>query len=73
MSDDAADRIEELDKACKEWAEVSQRNYQRAKTAETKLMSAWCALEDIRRFSGCSDSRRKALEALAELKGEDRG
>jgi hypothetical protein len=30
-------RIEELDKACKEWAEVSQRNYQRAKAAEAKL------------------------------------
>ncbi len=68
-----ADRIEKLDKACKDWAEVSQRNYQRAMTAETKLRSAWCALEDIRRFSGCGDSRRKAEEALAKLKGEDRG
>ena len=33
----AADRIEELEKACKEWADVSQSNYQRAKAAEAKL------------------------------------
>ena len=32
-----ADRIEELEKACKEWSEVSQSNYQRAKAAEEKL------------------------------------
>jgi hypothetical protein len=32
-----ADRIEELEKACAEWAEVSQSNYQRAKAAEAKL------------------------------------
>ena len=30
-------RIEELEKACKEWSEVSQSNYQRAKAAEAKL------------------------------------
>ena len=33
----AADRIEELAKACDEWAEVSQSNYQRAKVAEANL------------------------------------
>jgi len=33
----AATRIEELEKACKEWADVSQSNYQRAKAAEAKL------------------------------------
>lgn len=31
------ERIEELEKACNEWAEVSQSNYQRAKAAEAKL------------------------------------
>ena len=33
-------RIEELEKACKEWADVSQSNYQRAKAAEAKLAKA---------------------------------
>jgi hypothetical protein len=33
----AADEIEQLDKACKEWAEVSQNNYQRAKAAQAAL------------------------------------
>ena len=31
------ERIKELEKACNEWAEVSQSNYQRAKAAEAKL------------------------------------
>ena len=30
-------RIQELEKACKEWSEVSQSNYQRAKAAEAEL------------------------------------
>lgn len=34
---EAADRIEELEQACDEWAEVSQNNYQRAKAAEAAL------------------------------------
>ena len=34
---EAADEIEQLDKACKEWAEVSQNNYQRAKAAQAAL------------------------------------
>jgi hypothetical protein len=38
------DHIEALDKACKEWAEVSQRNYKRAKAAEAKLAKAREAL-----------------------------
>jgi hypothetical protein len=33
---EAADEIEQLRKACDEWSEVSQRNFQRAKTAETE-------------------------------------
>ena len=37
---DLADRIEELDRACSEWADVSQANYQRAKKAEAKLAKA---------------------------------
>lgn len=34
---DAADRIEALSNACKDWAEVSQSNYQRAKAAEARV------------------------------------
>jgi hypothetical protein len=35
-----ADDLEALDKACKEWVDVSQRNYQRGKAAEAKLAKA---------------------------------
>ena len=34
---EAADEIEQLTKACKEWSEVSQNNYQRAKAAQAAL------------------------------------
>jgi hypothetical protein len=40
-----ADDLETLDKACKEWADVSQRSYQRGKAAEAKLAKAVEALE----------------------------
>lgn len=66
---DPTDRIEELEKACTEWTEVSQSNYQRAKAAEAKLAKAVKALEEIKRYSPCGDSRRKAIETLAEIKG----
>jgi hypothetical protein len=51
---EAADRIEQLGKACAEWAEVSQSNYQRAKVAETKLAE-------------CEARLGKAVEALRVL------
>jgi hypothetical protein len=44
--------IEDREKACVEWAEVSQSNYQRAKAAEAKLaqaverLEAWVKLAD---------------------------
>ena len=34
---EAADEIEQLTKACYEWAEVSQQNFQRAKAAQAAL------------------------------------
>jgi hypothetical protein len=34
---EAADEIENLTKACHEWAEVSQQNYQRAKAAQAAM------------------------------------
>ena len=43
-------RIEELEKACAEWAEVSQSNYERAKSAEAKLARAVEALEIVSNY-----------------------
>lgn len=67
---DLADRIEELDRACSEWADASQANYQRAKTAEAKLAKAVEALEDIRRYSSCGYAGRKSVDTLAALTGD---
>jgi len=47
LTDFAADRIEALGRACTEWAEVSQSNYQRAKAAEAKLAKAVEALRNL--------------------------
>ena len=47
LEDEAADRIEQLDKACSQWAEVSQSNYQRAKALEAKLNKVVSALRSI--------------------------
>jgi len=52
-----ADRIEELEKSCAEWAEVSQRNYQRAKSAESSLKNSMMAC-------------RIMEDAIAELRGQ---
>ena len=41
--DAAIARAEEADAACVEWAEVSQRNYQRAKAAEAAMQ--WQSIE----------------------------
>ena len=38
--------IERLEKACDDWAEVSQSNYQRAKAAEAKLAKAVDGLKE---------------------------
>jgi hypothetical protein len=46
---EAADRIEQLGKACAEWAEVSQKNFQRAKAAKNKLEKV---LSHIRKMQG---------------------
>ena len=52
LEDEAADRIEALEaenaalsEACAKWAEVSQRNYQRAKGAEAERDGLRAALE----------------------------
>jgi hypothetical protein len=63
-----ADDLETLDKACKEWVDVSQQNYQRAKVAEAKLAKAVEALGEI-----ATDEHPLgwiAIAALAELKGD---
>ena len=42
----------------------------RAERAEAKLAKAVEALEDIKRYSSCGDTRRKTIETIAEIKGE---
>ena len=63
-----AAEIERLEKACAEWAEVSQSNYQRAKAAEAKLTKVTAAyrLEAMQR----DDYSHAAFEQhLVELTG----
>lgn len=62
LTTEAADRIEELEKACDEWAEVSQSNYQRAKLAEAKLAKAVTELKmltDVSKYMQSSTSHGK--------------
>jgi hypothetical protein len=83
--EEAADRIEQLGKACAEWADVSQSNYQRAKAAEAKLAKAVEALRAVDALDpegmidGCSQSALRGLvlrmgeisrATLAEIKGD---
>ena len=71
--DEAADRIEqlaatkeELEKACKEWAEVSQCNYQRAKAAEE-------VLEEVRGIVlGANFAKTRYERAWRYYTGEDK-
>jgi len=71
-----ADRIEELEKACKEWADISQSNYQRAKAAEAKLEVAMVAFTDLEQdceadYPPSYGAMKYYIQrALAELKGE---
>ena len=44
---EAADEIERLRKACGEWSEASQRNFQRAKVAEAERDRMRAALNQI--------------------------
>ena len=53
-----ADRIEELE-ACKEWSEVSQSNYQRAKAAEAKLVKV-----EVLMSAGFAEYERRLAELL---------
>ena len=76
-----AAEIEWLEKACAEWAEVSQSTYQRAKAAEAKLAKAVEALERVSNSqprpkrngdydrSDVSALQRIARTTLAELTG----
>lgn len=71
LMDAAADRIEALGKACTEWAEVSQSNYQRAKAAEAKLAKAVETLEyyAVEALPWEADDSLRARATLAEIKG----
>ena len=72
----AADRIEELGKACTEWAEVSQSNYQRAKASQAKLakavkvLNALDATLDRNGWHFASIAREDIRATIAEIKGE---
>jgi hypothetical protein len=75
----AAERSETLGKACTEWAEVSQSNYQRAKAAEAKLAKAvevieWALIswDDHNKhgYNMQGDWVFDARSTLAEIKGE---
>lgn len=73
----AADRIETLGRACTEWAEVPQSNYQRAKETQAKLTKAMEALRFYApqtvggiTFVGGDDAGKRAAATLAELEGE---
>jgi hypothetical protein len=69
---EAADLIEVLDKACKEWADVSQQNYRRAKAAEAKLAKAMKALDRIAGKAPYADDPYDiARAALTELNGDN--
>ena len=71
-----ANRIEELEKACKEWADISQSNYQRAKAAEAKLEVAMVAFTDLEQdceadYPPSYGAMKYYIQrALAELKGD---
>jgi hypothetical protein len=72
LMNSAADLIEALDKTCKEWAEVSQRNYQRAKEAEAKLRDMALELIAVNEGADAAEAKlAKALEAL-EVFSDDR-
>ena len=67
------DRIEELEKACNEWAEVSQSNYQRAKAAEAKLAQAVKLLElavELARWNLNPKLRDDMIDFTTTVKGE---
>ena len=67
---EAADLIEVLDKACKEWADVSQRNYQRAKAGESKLQKVIAAFR-VNMVMKSDTYTHEAFDALiAELNGD---
>ncbi len=64
-------QLAERDKACVEWSEVSQRNYQRAKAAEQALAAAVNRLTAMRDdevgYRHVSHFRRGAAVTLASL------
>ena len=64
FADEATDEIEKLDKACSEWAEVSQSNYQRAKKAEEEVEKLRKALDIYER------ERDRFRHAKPEITGE---
>lgn len=48
----------------------AQQAEARTEDIEAKLAKAVKAFEEIKRYSPCGDSRRKAVDTLAEIKGD---
>jgi len=59
--DDMAEHIKKLEKACREWSKVSQKNYQRAKAAEAKLAAA-----EQKGYANAMEAERKIHEERIE-------
>ena len=79
----SAELIVALEKSCKEWADVSQQNYQRAKVAEYKLAKAVKAMQEAIKLAdmphygdredaldNCFDAIVLLRTALSELNGD---
>jgi len=79
MSDDLVKRLRAaakhpmMDNNCKADVFDVADAADRIEELEAKLAVAVKAFEEIKRYSPCGDSRRKAIDTIAELKGEDRG
>jgi len=53
-----------------DWESRDKEKDKRIEELEAKLALAVKAFEEIKRYSPCGDSRRKAIDTLAELKGQ---
>ncbi len=71
ISDDVTKIIVELEKACAEWADVSQSNYQRAKTAEAERDALVRCLNGLENLTARDAAIVAATLAAIEEKTDD--
>jgi hypothetical protein len=67
-----SDKLATCEKYRDAYAGCDRIGTQAVRDIEAKLAQAVGALDDIKRYSSCGDTRRKAIETLAEIKGESR-